>query len=126
MAVLYHLDADTPRGDSVRAVLSDQGIRIRTATEEDLGQTVGTLAGLPGFKRSEKPFAGEIPTEEFMLLANVDSKLLNVLLAAMRDADCSVGCKAQMTQSNRLWPFATLVQQVSREHAMMTSPDPQS
>ena len=61
-----------------------------------------------------------LPESEFMLLHNVAGQRLTDLLAAMREADCSVGCKAQVTQSNRLWPFATLVAEVSREHAAMS------
>ena len=73
-----------------------------------------------GIKPSSKPFEGEAPDCEFLLLHNVTSSKLNALLAALRAADASVGCKAQVTQYNRLWPFATLIQEVSREHALMT------
>ena len=119
LAVLYNLDEGTDRGDSVRAVLADQAIRVRTIAIEQLGNPVGAVVGLPGFKMSAKPFAGEVPASEFMLLHNVSSNRMNTLLAAMRDANCSVGCKAQVTQHNRLWPFATLVENVSREHEAM-------
>ena len=121
IAVLYHLDADTPRGDAVRTVLAEQGFRVRTATIDNLNDPVGSLVCIVGIKPSAKPFAGEAPDCEFMLLHNVGSAKLSALLAAMREADCSVGCKAQVTQHNRLWPFATLIQEVSREHALMTS-----
>ena len=119
-AVLYRLDPGTPHGDAVRGVLTDQGFRVRTATAENLSDPVGSLVGMPGIKPSAKPFDGETPDCEFMLLHNVSSSKLNDLLAALRTADASVGCKAQVTQYNRLWPFGTLVQEVSREHALMT------
>ena len=120
VAALYGLDPGTARGDAVRTVLVQQGFRVRTATAENLGDPAGSLVGMPGIKPSAKPFAGEAPDCEFMLLHNVSSAKLNDLLAAMREADCSIGCKAQVTQHNRLWPFATLVQTVAREHALMT------
>lgn len=119
LAALYNLDAGTPRGDAVRGVLAAQGIRVRTVTAEQLGNPVGAIMGLKGFRASALPFAGEAPTCEFMLLDNVPSAKLNALLAAMREAGCSVGCKAQVTQHNRLWPFATLVENVAREHEAM-------
>ena len=118
-ALLYRLDEGTERGDAVRAVLAAQGIRARTVAADQVGNPVGALAGLPGFRMSKAPFAGEVPESEFMLLANVGSAQLDALLAAMREAGCSVGCKAQVTQHNRLWPFATLVAEVSREHTLM-------
>ena len=121
LAALYNLDAGTPRGDAVRAVLAQRGISVKTVPVERLGDPVGAVTGLPGFKPLSRPFEGEVPTCEFMLLSNVSSSKLDELLAAMREADCSVGCKAQVTQYNRLWPFETLVREVSREHELMTS-----
>ena len=120
LAALYHLDAGSPRGDGVRAVLAEQGVRTRTVSEDQLGCAVGAIAGLPGFKLSAKPYEGPAPEGEFMLLSGFSSEKLNGLLAAMREADASVGCKAQVTQHNRLWPFAVLVREVSREHAQMS------
>ena len=121
MAALYNLDAGTSRGDTVRSVLTARGIRVKTVTAEMLGDPVGAIVGLTGFRHLSKPFEGEVHDVEFMLLYNVKGERLNELLLAMREADASVGCKAQVTQHNRMWPFATLVHEVSREHAAMTS-----
>lgn len=121
MAALYRLDVGTPRGDAVREALAAQGIRAKTVTEERLGDPVGAIAGLVGFRPARTPYVGPAPESEFMLLCQVPNAQMNQLLAAMREADCSVGCKAQLTQHNRLWPFVTLVSEVSREHEMMTS-----
>lgn len=120
VAALYHLDAGTERGDAVRAVLIEQGIRVKTVSIDDLSSPVGAIAGLIGFKKTSRPYAGDIPETEFMLLNNVTGKRLDELLAAMRAANASVGCKAQVTQFNRLWPFATLVNEVVKEHATMS------
>lgn len=124
VAALYHLDPGTPKGDAVRAVLAAQGIRAKTVRDEMLGDAVGAIAGLTGFRHSSKPFAGEVPDVEFLLLHNVTGERLNVLLASLREADASVACKAQVTQYNRLWPFATLVKEVYREHQAMTAAAP--
>lgn len=120
-ALLYRLDEGTQRGDAVRAVLFEQGLRVKTITDDQVGNPVGALAGLQGFRITRAPYAGDVPESEFMLLCHVPNALVNQLLAAMREAGCSVGCKAQLTQYNRLWPFATLVSEVSREHETMTS-----
>lgn len=121
VAALHCLDAGTPRGDAVRAVLAEQGIRAKTVTAEALGSPVGAIAGLTGFRHQAKPFEGEAPQVEFMLLHNVKGERLTALLSAMREADAVVDCKAQVTQYNRMWPFATLVAEVSREHEAMTA-----
>ena len=121
LAALYHLEEGTPRGDAVRAVLSSQGIRIKTVAESQLGNPVGAIVGMTGFHPSTSPYEGEIPPGEFLLLYNFSSTKTNDLLAAMREANASVGCKAQVTQYNRLWPFATLIREVTREHEAMTA-----
>jgi len=120
LAVLYHLDSGTQRGDAVRTVLADQGIRAKTIAESQLANPVGAVVGMTGMRMSSASFEGEVPEGEFMLLHNVSSSRMNTLLAAMREAGCSVGCKAQVTQHNRLWPFATLIREVSREHAALS------
>ena len=121
LAALYRLDAGTERGDAVRAALAANGIRARTIGEDMLGCAVGSVAGLVGFKRSSRQFAGELPEVEFMLLHDVAGRRLDALLATMRENGCSVGCKAQVTQHNRLWPVATLIAEVSREHEAMAT-----
>lgn len=121
MVALYRLDAGTPRGDAVRTILAEQGLRAKTITADHLGDPVGAIAGLVGFRPTRAPYAGDVPEDEFMLLCNVSNAQMNQLLPAMREANCSVGCKAQLTQHNRLWPFVTLVREVSKEHASMTS-----
>ena len=120
VAALYNLDAGSQRGDAVRGVLATYGIRVKTVTDDMLGNPVGAIVGLPGFHRSSKAFEGDVPETEFMLLNGVTGAKLTELLAAMREADCSVGCKAQVTQSNRLWPFGVLVAEVTREHEALS------
>ena len=121
LAARYNLEPRTARGDAVRSVLASQGIRAKSVSTTMLNDPVGAIAGLPGFHHSSKSFSGEVPEVEFMLLSGIAGKQLDKLLAAMREANCSVGCKAQVTQHNRLWPFAMLVGEVAREHAAMTA-----
>ena len=117
--ILYHLDQDVPRGQTVRDVLASAGIPVRTATDADLTQTVGFLAGLTGFKRSSKEFEGISPDTEFMLFSNVPNATVDEILAALRKADCVIDHKAMVTQYNRLWPFHHLIEQIVAEHAAM-------
>jgi hypothetical protein len=118
--VLYRLGEDSEKGAALRALLGELGIKARTVDESQLGEPVGALVGLPGFKSRKLPYAGEVPTCEFMLVHLPDAAL-TALLLKMRDAGISVGCKATVTPTNKLWPFGALVQEVSAEHAMMTS-----
>ena len=121
-AALYNVDASTPRGKAIRETIAAQGLRVLTIAPERLGDPVGAIAGMTGFRPTRTPYEGEAPTCEFMLLCNAGNAQLNKLLAAMREADCSVGCKAQVTQFNRLWPMSTLIAEVAKEHEAMNQP----
>ena len=63
MVALYGLDEGTPRGDAVRSVLRDLGIRVRTIAPEHLGNPVGAIAGMPGMRPSRNAFEGQVPRD---------------------------------------------------------------
>lgn len=124
---LYNLDADSEKGACVRAALEGMGVPVRTIHPDRLGDAVGAFANMPGFRRGAKPFDGQAPDFEFMLVCGLSSAQLNSVLAALREADAQIGCKAMVTQHNRMWPLATLMAEIAREHdaiaAAATGPD---
>lgn len=120
LVALYRLDEGTPRGDAVRAVVSQLGFPARTIGAVDLGLSVGALAGLMGSAKSGNPYAGEVPDVEFMLISGLSNSQLDQLLSALREADASVALKAQVTPHNRFWPVHLLISEVAKEHAAMT------
>lgn len=122
-AVLYGLDAGTEKGDAVRAVLAELGIPVRSVGVQHLGDSVGSLAGCLKMPASRKPYEGEVFTGEFLLFCNVPNALLNDALSLMRERGCSVELKAALTRINRLWPLATLMETVAREHETMHRAD---
>lgn len=120
MVALYGLDEGAPRGDAVRAVLRDLGIRVRTIAPEHLGNPVGAIAGMPSMRPARNAFEGQAPRDEFMLVCPMPNALLNEMLAAMREANVSIAHKAQVTARNRLWPMHVLMAEIAKEHAAMT------
>ncbi len=120
LVALYGLDAQTPRGDAVRAVVEQLGFAVRTVGKEDLGASVGAIAGLMGSPKSGKPCSVDVPDVEFMLVSGLSNSQLDQLLAALREADASVALKAQVTQHNRFWPMHLLIAEVAKEHAAMS------
>ncbi len=119
MVALYNLNAGTQRGDAVRDVMGELGIRTRTITAAHLNDSVGSIAGMVGMHPAHKPFAGEAPSDEFMLVCNMPGKQLDALLAALRQADASIDHKAQVTPHNRPWPVHVLMAEIAKEHAAM-------
>ena len=120
MVALYNLDGGTPHGDAVRDAVASLGIRVRTITTAHLNDSVGSIAGMVGMRPSPKPYDGDAPDDEFMLVCNLSSKQLDQMLAALRQADANVALKAQVTQHNRLWPLRVLMAEIAKEHAAMT------
>lgn len=121
LVALYGLEAECERGRTVRAVMDELGIAVRTIAPANLNDPVGAVAGMMGMRPSRVPWAGEAPEGEFMLVCNCSSSQLDKLLAAMREADVSIAHKAQVTQYNRLWPLRKLMQEVAQEHAVMNA-----
>ncbi|MDO4501734.1 MAG: DUF3783 domain-containing protein, partial [Coriobacteriia bacterium] len=114
---LLNLDHGTERGDVVRGICKELGIPVRTIVAERLGDPVGAVVGLVGFRPAFVPYAGPVPECEFMLLSGLPNALMDSLLLAMRDADVSVGCKAAVTKFNKKWAVIDLVSEVAEEHA---------
>lgn len=118
---LYNLMPESEKGARVRATLESLGVAVRTIHPDRLGDAVGAFAGLMGFKPGSKPFEGQAPDFEFMLVCGLSNAQLNGVLAALRQADAQVERKAMVTQHNRMWPLATLMQEIAREHDVMTA-----
>lgn len=123
LVVLYGLDTGTPRGDAVREVAERLGIGVRTIGQDELGKSVGSVAGLMGSAKSGTPYAGDAPDVEFMLVSGLANSQLDSLLVALREAGASVALKAQVTPHNRFWPVHMLISEVAKEHAAMTKAD---
>lgn len=119
LALTCNLDATSPKGAAVQTLLTNAGVFVRPIALDELGQTVGYLAGLPGFSATQTPYAGPLPQDEFLLLCFMDDNAVMDVVRAMRAAGCPVGCKATLTEHNRSWPFGQLIQEVSEEHAAM-------
>lgn len=120
LVALYGLDEGTQRGDTVRAVAQQLGIPARTIGTDELGLSVGAIAGIIGSTKAGKPYAGAAPNVEFMLVSGLSNAQLDGLLATLREAGASVPLKAQVTPHNRFWPVHLLISEVAREHAAMT------
>ena len=120
-ALLWNLDAGTERGDAVRSLLDAAGIEARTVTPAMLIQTPARILGSGRAHDSHGPrgHVAGAPACEFMLLCGVPSDTLQGFLAASREAGAVVGCKAVLTDANRIWPLGRLISEVAAEHAAM-------
>lgn len=126
LALLRNLGESSPKGPALHALLEGAGVGIRTVSDSELAESVGYLAGIPGFSPAPKTSAtvtlpeDALLSEEFVLFCYMPDNRVMELARAMRAAGISVGCKAMLTEHNQSWPFVRLMQEVSEEHATMT------
>lgn len=103
-----------PEGGGLEKVCAEAGVRLRAVEEQDLGRTVAALCGLPGAEESAAPAAAD-PTPA-LVLWGMDRKTLDAFLDRLRTAGVRIPLKAVVTETNRAWTFAALLEELHAEH----------
>ena len=101
-------------------VLEARGIVPVPVAPEDMGQQVGRLCGLAGY-REKKRQPGALPQGQGLLvLHNVTREELEELLKAIRQAGVTVpSLKAMVTPTNLNWTLDVLFGELFREQEIM-------
>jgi hypothetical protein len=100
------------------AALASCGVEPRAVERDELGLTVGALAGLDPKIPASAP---AVHTEtECLVFCGFAGDLLDRVLKALREASLQVSCKAMLTETNRTWTIDALIGELSREHEAMT------
>ncbi|MEE1013515.1 MAG: DUF3783 domain-containing protein [Clostridia bacterium] len=116
----YHLSEEKEK--AITEALALLGVKIRRVTAEELGQTVGCLAGVEDMEMAKS--AGEPPVTaetEVLVMCGFTQMQFNLFMALFqRKKIPPVGLKAMLTPTNQEWTFAKLVGELQAEHALMT------
>ncbi len=116
--LLYHLEAGSEKGSRIRRLLKELRIEAVELNETALGQTLGFLAGFPGYSLSEATAAEPVPEQELMAFCGFSDSRLNAFLRAYREALIPpVALKAVVTPHNREWRLIDLFRELQQEHA---------
>lgn len=116
--LLYHLGAESEKGSRIRKLLDEQRISAVELDEAALGQTLGYLAGIPGYTKAEAVVPEPAPDQELMAFCGFSDSSLNDFLQAYRRAQIApVALKAVVTPHNREWRLIDLFGELKREHA---------
>ena len=94
--------------------LDAQRVPYREAGGDMLGETVGYLAGLPGYEKATEPFPGEKSAESVMVFQGLSESRLNRVLKKLPAESADV-LKAVVTPSNRDWMLVQLISQLAGE-----------
>ena len=127
--VLYYSTGD-PRMKKqemmVKSVLVRMGVKIRNVAPDQVMESVGYLAGVPGFEKREvlqQPEAEEkIPqiTEQMLVMKDFTSRRIDTLLLNLRKAKVpKINLKAIVTEQNAGWSFYHLYEEIGEEHRRM-------
>ena len=127
--VLYYSTGD-PRMKKqemmMKSVLGRMGVKIRNVAPDQVMESVGYLAGVPGFEKREvlqQPEAEEkIPqiTEQMLVMKDFTSRRIDTLLLNLRKAKVpKINLKAIVTEQNAGWSFYHLYEEIGEEHRRM-------
>lgn len=127
--VLYYSTGD-PRMKKqemmMKSVLVRMGVKIRNVAPDQVMESVGYLAGVPGFEKREvlqQPEAEEkMPqiTEQMLVMKDFTSRRIDALLLNLRKAKVpKINLKAIVTEQNAGWSFYHLYEEIGEEHRKM-------
>ena len=98
-------------------VFAELGMEGRAVGKDEVTQTVGYLAGMPGQEATLHPLAMPVLDQAVMILCGISRPRMDALFHAMRAADCPPpDRKAILTPTNLGWPLADLYAELGREH----------
>lgn len=121
--VLYYTPEQNEYVTRLKGVLVRMGIRIRNVPVQQVGETVGALAGMPGFVLQERKEAESLFIPEQMLVMHrFTSRRMDELLMNLRKAGVpKIGLKAVITPANCSWSFYHLYEEIREEHEKMNA-----
>lgn len=120
--VLYYTPEQSPKVTKLKGVLVRMGVRIKNITAGQVMQQVGYLAGIDGYEEQGQSAEAEIPVigEEVLVMHRFSSRRMDELLLNMRKAGVpKIELKAIVTESNCLWTFYRLYEELKEEHEKM-------
>lgn len=116
LVLLYHVEENTDKGAAVAAVLSRLGVPYHTVTDNQLGESVGYNAGMPGFEAAGTAYAGAVPPDAAMVFKDLAGSRFNQLLSKLKEAaPGDAVLKAVVTDTNKGWPFYKLLEELAKE-----------
>lgn len=119
----YHTNeaGSEKRVRQLKSVMVRMGVRIKNIEPEQVFQSVGYLAGMPGYQsRKEEAAEQQLPTigQDVLVLRNFTSGRMDFLFYNLKKAGVpKIDLKAVITPQNAGWTFYQLYQELEKEHA---------
>lgn len=120
--LLYRLTQEEENGAKVRCLLQELGMETIDVAAEQLGWTLGALAGKTGFVQYKaESIPDEIPSDEALVMVGLTDVRIDRVMAGLRDVGAKVRLKAVLTPTNQHWSFARLLTELSKEERLMSA-----
>lgn len=120
--VLLYGFRDPQRMREINYVMVQMGIRVKVIKDEQLGQTVGYLAGVKGMEENPNPETYEPFDKEVLIMYNFTiSKRIDLMLSNIKKRGLEgIPLKCVLTSSNKKWTLYELAKELEKEHALLT------
>lgn len=120
--VLLYGFRDPQRMREINYVMVQMGIRVKVLKDEQLGQTVGYLAGVKGMEENPNPETYEPFDKEVLIMHNftIDKRIDLMLSNIQKRGLEGIPLKCVLTSSNKKWTLYELAKELEKEHALLT------
>ncbi|MBR1567422.1 MAG: DUF3783 domain-containing protein [Lachnospiraceae bacterium] len=120
--VLLYGFNDSQRLREINYVMVQMGIRVKIIKDDQIGQTVGFLAGVKGMEENPDAEKYEPLNEEIMIMHNFSiSKRIDLMLSNIKKRGLEgIPLKCIMTSTNKNWTLYELAKELEREHSILT------
>ena len=126
--VLYYSTGDARMKKQemmMKSVLVRMGVKIRNVAPDQVLESVGYLAGVPGFEKREVSETLEteekLPeiTEPMLVMRDLQAAGSHPLLNLRKAKVPKINLKAIVTEQNAGWSFYHLYEEIGEEHRLM-------
>lgn len=107
LAALFFIDSD--KSAQIEKALAAVNISITIPSRESYGCKIGSLLKLSGYSEDNTPPPKDIISEELIIFSNVDRKVLDKALDALREKGIYIRFKAVITQYNKDFTLSELM-----------------
>lgn len=112
--LLFHLSPNTR--NQIQKLCRRLGISAVSVEDSRMGEQIGVLAGIKGFKRNADAKAKAIPAE-MLVFSGMDSSDVDQFLSEYQASGIApIACKAIVTPDNIFWTAEQLCQELLKEH----------
>ncbi len=119
--VLMYGFKDPQRTRELQYIMVQMGIRVKTIHDDQLGQTVGYLAGVKDMEENPNPEQYPPFEKEVMVMHNFSiTKRIDMMLSNIKKRGLEgIPLKCVLTSTNKKWTFYELAKELEKEHAMI-------